>query len=338
MIYNKYIFIFLLAVFTFTSVKAASPHGKDFKIDCATCHQTENWESIKENGFNHNKTNFPLTGQHKDVSCRKCHSSLKFSEAKSECATCHSDMHEATVGRDCEKCHTTNSWIVNNIRQIHQQEGFPLLGAHYTADCNRCHSSSTKLRFENIRSDCYSCHFTEYESTTTPNHKSAGFDTDCSRCHNMTGQNWAGTGYNHNFFPLTGGHSIDCNSCHTQGYKGLSSDCVSCHLSDYNATTNPAHVTASFSKECKSCHSINAWKPATFNHDSQFFPIYSGKHKGEWNSCTDCHANANNYSDFTCTNCHEHNKTSMDNEHRGKNGYVYNSKNCFSCHPRGKAD
>ncbi|MEA4937137.1 hypothetical protein SDC9_86477 [bioreactor metagenome] len=338
MAHNKYIFIFLLAVCACTLAKAASPHGKEFKIDCATCHQTNNWENIKQNGYNHNKTNFPLTGQHKIISCKKCHTTLRFSEAKSECSTCHADIHEGTVGKDCERCHTTNSWIVNNIRQIHQQEGFPLLGPHNTADCNRCHLSSTKLRFDNIRSDCYACHSSEYESTTNPNHKSVGFDTDCERCHNLTGQNWLGSGYNHNFFPLKGGHEIECNRCHTQGYKGLSSECVSCHLTDYNTATNPSHVTANFSKECNTCHSINSWKPATFNHDSQFFPIYSGKHRGEWESCTDCHTNTNNYSSFTCTNCHEHNKTSMDNKHRGRSGYVYNSVNCYSCHPRGKAD
>jgi hypothetical protein len=28
----------------------------------------------------------------------------------------------------------------------------------------------------------------------------------------------------------------------------------------------------------------------------------------------------------------------MDAVHRGRNGYAYNSANCFSCHPRGKAD
>jgi hypothetical protein len=38
---------------------------------------------------------------------------------------------------------------------------------------------------------------------------------------------------------------------------------------------------------------------------------------------------------FSCTNCHEHNKTEMDSEHREVGGYVYNSVNCLSCHPKG---
>lgn len=337
---NCKIRIFILVfVASLAYVRAESPHGKSLQIDCATCHVTENWTSIKENGFNHTKTNFPLTGQHKSLSCKKCHTSLVFSEAKSDCNACHADLHQGTVGKDCARCHTTNSWIVSNVRQLHQNQGFPLLGAHATADCKQCHVSASKLRFDKINADCYSCHKTKYYATTSPNHIAAGFDTDCNRCHTMSSQDWAGKGYNHSFFPLNGGHNIACASCHTNGsYKGLSSDCVSCHLADYNATKNPSHKVSNFSTDCKSCHSINAWTPASFNHDGQYFPIYSGAHKGEWSKCTDCHTNTSNYAVFTCLNCHEHSKSKMDSEHRGMKNYAYNSTNCLSCHPRGKAD
>jgi len=334
----KLFFALILWICIVGMTNAASPHGKELKIDCATCHQTENWTKIKEKGFNHNQTKFPLTGQHVAVSCKNCHSSLVFSDAKTECNSCHNDVHEGTVGKDCEQCHTTNTWIVSNIRQIHQNQGFTLLGAHATADCNRCHLSTQKLRFEKINSDCFSCHKSKYYATANPNHIQAGFDTGCNRCHNVQSPDWAGKGYNHNFFPLYGGHDIDCKSCHKTGYKGLSNECVSCHLTDYNNAKNPAHASANFSKDCKSCHSIKAWKPATFNHDKQYFPIYSGSHKGEWNNCNECHTNANNYADFTCTNCHEHSKSRMDSKHDDVRNYVYNSKNCYSCHPTGKAD
>lgn len=337
---NYKIKIIILTLIAFGGyVNAESPHGKDFKIDCATCHQTGNWTSIKENGFNHTKTNFPLTGQHKSLGCKKCHSSLIFSEAKADCNTCHTDLHQGTVGKDCARCHSTNSWIVANVRPLHQNQGFPLLGAHATTDCNQCHTSASKLRFDKINTDCYSCHKTKYYATTSPNHVAAGFDTDCSRCHAMNTHDWGGKGYTHSFFPLNGGHNLECARCHTAGnYKGLSSECISCHSADYTATKNPSHKTSNFSTDCKACHSINAWSPASFNHDGQYFPIYSGTHKGEWSKCTDCHTNSSNYAVFTCLNCHEHSKSKMDSEHRGKSGYVYNSTNCLSCHPRGKAD
>ena len=78
------------------------------------------------------------------------------------------------------------------------------------------------------------------------------------------------------------------------------------------------------------------WKPAEFAiHDAQFFPIFSGAHNGEWTSCTECHSNPANYSVFTCIDCHEHNRTDMDDKHSGENGYEYSSLACLDCHPTG---
>ena len=156
-------------------------------------------------------------------------------------------------------------------------------------------------------------------------------------CHNTN--NWLETNFNHNNtnFPLTGAHtSVDCSSCHTNGFSGTSTQCYSCHSGNYNNTTNPNHSSLNFSTDCTNCHSTTRWIPSTFNHDSQYFPIYSGKHRGEWNSCTDCHTNPSDYNVFSCLNCHEHNKTSMDSKHRGRSGYSYVSSACYSCHPDGR--
>ena len=54
-----------------------------------------------------------------------------------------------------------------------------------------------------------------------------------------------------------------------------------------------------------------AWKPATFDHDGKYFPVYSGSHNGKWNACSDCHTNNSNYAVFSCIACHEHNQTDM---------------------------
>ena len=70
-----------------------------------------------------------------------------------------------------------------------------------------------------------------------------------------------------------------------------------------------------------------------FTHN---FPIYSGAHKGKWTTCMDCHANASNYSSFVCTNCHQHERTRTDGKHRSIRNYVYNSLNCYACHPQGR--
>jgi hypothetical protein len=110
---------------------------------------------------------------------------------------------------------------------------------------------------------------------------------------------------------------------------------VGCHLTDYNQTNNPPHASAQFPTDCQMCHTTSAWIPSTFDHDGQYFPIYSGKHAGEWNLCSDCHTNPGNYAEFTCLTCHGQSQTNE--EHNGVPGYSYNSNACYNCHPNGNA-
>jgi hypothetical protein len=191
--------------------------------------------------------------------------------------------------------------------------------------------------FRGKPTDCYACHRPAYDATRQPPHSSSGIGTSCANCHTTT--TWPGGTYDHSVttFPLTGAHrTTPCQGCHADGvYRGKPSACLSCHQSDYDATTNPNHRAASFPTTCASCHTTTVWTGATFNHDGQYFPIYSGKHRGKWTSCAQCHTTPNNFQNFTCLTCHEHNKTKMDDEHRGRAGYRYESAACYSCHPRG---
>src|SRR5690606_15999160 len=106
-------------------------------------------------------------------------------------------------------------------------------------------------------------------------------------------------------------------------------DCYACHADDYQQ----AH--AGFPTTCLDCHEPNTWDGAQFEHD-QYFPIYSGKHEGEWSSCQTCHIQPGNFSVFSCITCHEHNREDMDDAHEDVGGYVYDSQACFSCHPDGE--
>jgi predicted CXXCH cytochrome family protein len=551
---------FLILFFIVSSFSSAqSPHGEALKTDCAECHNPVDWNvDLKQVKFDHSTTGFNLVGQHTTTDCISCHSTLKFDLASSQCLSCHQDIHQNSVGSDCQKCHTPNSWIVTNIREIHEESRFPLLGTHLTADCAQCHSGYQNLYFEQLNVDCMACHQNDYNSTTSPNHAAAGFSTECQDCHSIISNNWAAENFNHEFFPLIGGHNIgncfscheqggnfsglptDCYSCHREDYEqvddpnhvagnfptdctqchtifgwepanfdhnltqfpltgahtnadcischsqtfagtptvcvechqdnfnatldpnhsslgistdcqvchnttawipstfthsltgfeligqhalaecsschegtttGLSQECISCHQEDFNLSTNPnhtalsittdcqtchtptenwepasfpihnnyyqllgahasisndcmtchngnynttpntclgchqedynntsdpAHAAAGFSTECLSCHNQNAWTPSTFDHDNQFFPIYSGRHNGEWNTCSDCHTNSTNFAAFSCIDCHEHNQADTDDEHEGVSGYLYNSEACFACHPTGE--
>jgi hypothetical protein len=287
-----------------------SPHGENFKRDCSLCHVTNNWSKIKQDGFNHNKTKFPLKGQHNSIACKKCHIKLVFDNTPTECAACHTDIHEGTVGKDCGRCHTPNSWIVTNIRQIHQQTGFPLIGEHAAADCNRCHTSASLLRFNNIRTDCYSCHQYDYEKTIKPNHKIAGFGTDCQSCHNMSGQSWRsiGNGFDHGFFPLIGGHKVQCDFCHIDNdFKTkLSTECSSCHDPGPAKVSSPAHTTKFLTFACSDCHNTSSWINVKFPKHEIYGRIYSGTHNGKWTACTDCHQNNTAYTSY-CSKCHDFN-------------------------------
>ncbi|MEI6900307.1 MAG: hypothetical protein WCL00_10550, partial [Bacteroidota bacterium] len=337
--------LILALVCVSTKVMSDSPHGKGFDLSCNLCHSSTSWKLDKSiYAFNHNKTAFPLNGQHQTLNCLACHPTLVFSEAKTACIDCHTDMHNQTLGSDCARCHTPKTWVVNNITEIHQRSRFPLVGAHVTADCFDCHvnASASLLNFGPLGVECIDCHEKDYTAATNPNHVGSGYSKNCLDCHNMTTSSWTGGGINHNFFPLTKGHEINnCQECHkTPDYASTSPECISCHLSTYNGTVNPNHNSLNFSTNCKDCHTTDpGWKPAAYrDHDGKSFPIYSGKHNGTWSNCSECHTNPANYAQYTCIDCHEHSQGEMDGKHGDVQGYAYNSPACFACHPLGNAE
>lgn len=331
-------FVVILLVFTGRLV-AQSPHGKSIgELDCSSCHESAAWKvEINKIKFNHDMTSFKLVGQHKLVNCRSCHKNLVFSNVKKDCFTCHTDIHQNTVGFNCERCHTPETWIVKDIKLVHQQGRFPLVGVHLSINCAQCHKGYNNLNFQPLGASCYSCHSADYNNAKNPNHIVSGFSIDCESCHSINGKLWTAQNFQHDFFPLTGGHKLDnCFACHKQGsFAGLSKVCVSCHLANYNNTINPSHVVLGFGTDCQICHSITAWHPANFNHDQAFFPIYSGSHNGRWNTCADCHTVSTNYVVFSCMTGACHQQASTDNQHSGVQGYIYASAQCYACHPRG---
>ncbi|MGD2121575.1 MAG: hypothetical protein PVJ76_07515, partial [Gemmatimonadota bacterium] len=112
-------------------------------------------------------------------------------------------------------------------------------------------------------------------------------------------------------------------------------DCVACHQADYDGE----HAGSGYPTNCAACHTPTVWIPANFDHDRDYFPIFSGKHRGKWSvsGCSTCHTNPDNFSSFTCFACHKHNQTNMDNDHSEVSGYEYSSPACLSCHPNGTA-
>jgi len=296
----------------------------------------------------HRMSRFPLLGAHATADCQQCHQSenlARFDVMGIECVDCHRDNYMTTtnpnhinsgISEDCASCHPSNSFQWSGSGFNHNF--FPLVQAHATPKCADCHITGN---YSDANPQCMSCHQTDYQNTTNPGHISSNFPVTCQNCHSLS-PGWKPANFDHTEFPLTLGHATpSCNDCHIGGnYSSTPTDCFACHKANYDQTANPAHQSLGFSVNCTDCHTTNPdWKPASYlQHDTQSFPIYSGRHKGEWNSCTDCHSNTANYSLFSCIDCHEHNKTDMDNEHEGNSNYSYNSSECFRCHPRGNSD
>jgi nitrate/TMAO reductase-like tetraheme cytochrome c subunit len=310
--------------------------------DCSRCHTPVSWLVNNINEI-HQMSRFPLVGAHRTADCFQCHKSdsrARFDVTGVNCIDCHRHNYLATTSpnhiisgfsEECITCHSINSFQWAGSGFSHNY--FPLKQGHSNLKCTDCHLTNV---YSDAKPDCYSCHQLNYNATTNPDHIVSKFSTNCQECHSLS-PGWKPTTFDHTRFPLTLGHaSPTCTDCHKGGnYSSTSSDCYSCHQTDYNNSINPNHKTLSFSTTCSSCHTTDpGWKPASYaQHDSKSFPIYSGKHRGQWNSCTDCHANPANYTLFTCITCHH--KADMDNAHRGRNGYSYDSAACFRCHPKG---
>src|SRR5210317_984983 len=67
---------------------------------CNACHIAVDWTSIQPSAFDHQDTDFPLSGSHLLQDCSDCHmgTSVKerhdFASISDSCADCHLDIHE----------------------------------------------------------------------------------------------------------------------------------------------------------------------------------------------------------------------------------------------------
>lgn len=323
--------------------KVDNPHGA-FKEECALCHDARGWNPAHvSHKFDHARYGFRLEGAHASAECLACHGGLEFKQPKFLCASCHEDPHHAEMGVDCARCHTARSFVDRAAMvRAHQLTRMPLTGSHAALECESCHrpAAQGQMQFVGTRAECSGCHMKDYGAATQPEHRSAGFPTDCEQCHRTLSWNNAKFDHDRTAFPLTGAHrSATCLQCHGDGvWAGKSTACVSCHQSDFNGATNPNHVSAGFSNACATCHNTTAWQPSTFDHDGSWFPIYSGRHAGAWTQCSQCHQVATNFASFTCLTCHPHDdRPGTDSRHTQVSGYTYDSPSCYRCHPRGQS-
>lgn len=334
----------------YLTAKSVNHVKQGFSTQCQDCHNTMGWGGAP---FNHLTVSggFALVGAHKQIRCESCHELPSFASkfpatSDQDCYSCHkADFQRAhggsTFPTTCSSCHNENTWDDAQFDHAKVANGFALIGAHSKIQCSSCHViPSYKVKFAATSDqDCYSCHQADYQRA----HSGSNFPHTCATCHNEN--TWDDAQFDHakvsNGFQLLGAHkSIACSDCHEiPSYKPIftatsDQDCYSCHQKDYNS----AHGSGSgISTTCSNCHNVNTWGNVDFQqHDSQYFPIYSGTHQGTWTSCQTCHTTKGNYQTFSCINCHAHAKSTTDQHHTDVQGYTYVSTACYSCHPRGR--
>jgi len=326
----------------------ATPPHTSFPSTCTTCHTTTTWAGAT---LDHPTVSggFTLVGAHAAIACTACHSNPDFSLPWSpaddqDCESCHADDAKgatpphASFPTTCTTCHGTTTWAGASVDHPAVSGGFTLVGAHAPLPCTACHSNpdfSVPWTPAGDQ-DCVSCHADDASAATPPH---TAFPTTCTTCHGTT--TWAGATVDHptvsGGFALVGAHAtIACTACHSNPDYSLpwtpagTDDCLACHQPDYDAN----HAGTGFPTTCLDCHTTTTWEGATVTHPQ--FPIYSGRHAGEWDSCQTCHTQPGDFSVFSCLTCHEHNQADMDDEHEDVGGYSYNSDACYSCHPDGR--
>ncbi len=111
-------------------------------------------------------------------------------------------------------------------------------------------------------------------------------------------------------------------------YAGLATACVSCHQRDYAATTNPNHASSRFPTTCEACHTIQAWRPATFDHGRTGFPLTGAHLRAE---CAGCHPGGR-YAGTPkdCYSCHRDDYEGTSNPNHAASRFPTQCQNCHN--------
>lgn len=280
---------------------------------CKDCHDENGWKKTAE--FDHDETEFPLEGSHKEVACDSCHPNERYKKTPTVCQACHAlnDAHGGRFGVKCDTCHTPDKW--DRVTFDHNRDtDWHLTGAHRDVKCSSCHRGH--LYDDDAPRNCFGCHQKDDE------HRGRN-GKQCSDCHSP--QSWKKTAFNHDRdtdFPLRGKHTdLRCESCHRgELSEELDTNCFGCHRQD------DVHQGQE-GERCQRCHNEEGWgENVLFDHDLTRFPLI-GLHATT--PCEECHLSAA-YKEaaLQCLTCHE-----ADDIHEMRLG-----ANCQLCHnPNGWA-
>jgi hypothetical protein len=247
-------------------------HRGEFGLDCSRCHTPRSFIDRANMVRSHRTSRFPLTGAHVTADCEACHrpqpqGAMSYLSLPTECADCHFNPSFTTATQrppasrhpdatDCEACHRTTGFDTTSFN--HAGTGFALTGHHTSLSCTDCHGAPFN---PNLNPACYSCHRSDYEAQKDPNHVVAGFDHDCTLCHNTTAFSGARfTQHDGAYFPIYGGTHAGrwdrCSDCHTSSAVSYSIfSCFQCH-SQYDTGIQHSGMEDYIydSQACYRCH------------------------------------------------------------------------------------
>lgn len=331
------------------------PHKGSFAAPCQSCHTTSSWKQVKGlEGFDHSKTNFPLLGKHRSVSCSDCHTKGDFKAPlpHARCMDCHRDAHRSQFkaradAGECSACHTVEGFKPSTLGvKEHAATNYPLQGKHQAVVCAKCHiPKGEDTLFKITATSCKDCHRDVHNGQfAAPPHLNR-----CESCHDVEGfrpSHFALARHKETRFPLTGAHAaVTCEQCHKPlapgstdavKYRFEDRSCSACHSDPHRGefralmeARRPDGTVAG----CEACHSTATWKRLTrFDHSATRFPLL-GAHRGV--ECVDCHRPPNlarslrnvdyRAAPKQCSGCHA-------DHHAGQFAARKEVSDCSSCH------
>lgn len=292
-------------------------HNGKLGNDCWKCHNTSDFNSIKEELFDHSKTNFKLVGEHESVECSECHGkNLSSKPEHDKCLSCHQDYHKGQFLKDnsiadCKLCHNENGFTPSLFTiEKHSDTKFELLGSHLAVECKSCHKVKGDWNFRLSSFRCIDCHLNIHGDEIS---KEFMGESNCNSCHNS--DTWKKVNFDHSKteFPLLGAHKkVECDNCHMLSEDGikkkvfssLKMKCESCH-----ADIHRGQFRLNSETDCSRCHAIENWRASKFDHSKTRFPL-DGAHKNV--ECSKCHKTTDNgkkfinykIEDIRCVACH----------------------------------
>ncbi|HET9956704.1 MAG TPA: hypothetical protein VFQ61_19545 [Polyangiaceae bacterium] len=250
-------------------------------LDCSSCHSQSSWsiahKTAGQSGFDHSRTGFPLTGQHRAGNCVDCHRADR--AITRECVGCHADAHQRQLGQACDRCHTASSWAAVSGIRLHRNTRLPLSGMHTLAACSECHVRASENQWRGAPADCYACHAGDYQrGDIHPLHRGVAGDVskpalpkNCGSCHRTlswspafapatftfrsTGQPLVALQHDA-VFPISFGkhRRAACGDCHAQSEAPRLVVCTSCHAHSLPVLIAQHRGTAPVISGCLHCH------------------------------------------------------------------------------------